>query len=137
MHYRTLGKTNYKVSDIGFGAWAIGGDAWGKQDDNDSLKALHAAIDAGVNFIDTAQGYGDGHSEEIIGKVLRDRSEDIKVATKTPPGPGAWPPSPYDSWESRYSEEYLRSNIEDRLRKLGVDCIDLLQLHSWTRGLES
>jgi aryl-alcohol dehydrogenase-like predicted oxidoreductase len=74
MNYRTLGKTNYKVSDIGFGAWAIGGDAWEKQDDNESIQALHAAIDAGVNFIDTAQGYGDGHSEEIIGKVLRDRS---------------------------------------------------------------
>ena len=83
MNYRTLGKTNYKISDIGFGAWAIGGSSWGKQDDSDSIKALHAAIDAGVTFIDTAQGYGNGHSERLIGQVLKERSEDIIVATKT------------------------------------------------------
>ncbi|MCB1123693.1 MAG: aldo/keto reductase [Verrucomicrobiae bacterium] len=135
MHYRTLGKTNYKVSEIGFGAWAIGGDAWGKQDDRESIRALHAAIDAGVNFIDTAQGYGNGHSEELIGKVIRERKEDIKVATKTPPtSQGVWPPSPYDRWQDRYGEDYLRKNVEQRLRKLGVECIDLLQLHSWTRA---
>ena len=135
MNYRTLGKTNYKVSEIGFGAWAIGGSAWGYQDDKDSIRALHAAIDAGVNFIDTAQGYGDGHSEELIGKVLKERNEEIRVATKTPPTPqGVWPPSPYDKWEDRYSEDYIRTNVEDRLRKLGVECIDLLQLHSWTRA---
>lgn len=134
MNYRTLGKTNYNVSDIGFGAWAIGGTAWGPQDDDESIKTLHVAIDAGVTFIDTAQGYGNGHSEELIGKVLKERSEEIKVATKTPPSPGVWPPSPYDSWESRYSEDYLRNNIEERLRKLGVERIDLLQLHSWTRA---
>lgn len=135
MNYRTLGKTNYQVSEIGFGAWAIGGDAWGKQDDKESIRALHAAIDAGVNFIDTAQGYGNGHSEELIGKVIQERKEDIKVATKTPPTPqGIWPPSPYDKWEDRYGEDYLRKNVEQRLQKLGVECIDLLQLHSWTRA---
>jgi len=135
MNYRTLGKTNYKISDIGFGAWAIGGSSWGKQDDSDSIKALHAAIDAGVTFIDTAQGYGNGHSERLIGQVLKERSEDIIVATKTPPSPnGVWPPSPYDSWQDRYNEEYIRTNVEDRLRNLGVECIDLLQLHSWSRA---
>lgn len=134
MKYRKLGKTDYTVSAIGFGAWAIGG-SWGKQDDDDSLRALHEAIDRGVTFIDTAAGYGDGHSERLIGKVLKERSEDIKVATKTPlKFPGAWPPSPYDNWEDRYGEAYLRENVEQRLRNLDIDCLDLLQLHTWTRA---
>ena len=94
MKYRILGRTGLKVSEIGFGAWAIGG-SWGPQDENESIKALHRALDLGVNFIDTAAGYGDGKSEKIIGKVLKDRSEEIIVATKTPPAPGPWPPSPY------------------------------------------
>jgi len=135
MKYRTLGKTGYSVSEIGFGAWAIGGTWWGDQDDNDSIRALHEAIDRGVNFIDTAAGYGDGHSERLIGQVLKERSEEIKVATKTPlKFPGTWPPSPYDNWEDRYGEAYLRENVEQRLRNLNVECLDLLQLHTWTRA---
>jgi aryl-alcohol dehydrogenase-like predicted oxidoreductase len=135
MKYRTLGKTDYSVSAIGFGAWAIGGTWWGDQEDDDSIKALHEAIDRGVNFIDTAAGYGDGHSERLIGKVLKERSEEIKVATKTPlKFPGTWPPSPGDNWEDRYGETYLRENVEERLRNLGVECLDLLQLHTWTRA---
>ncbi len=134
MKYRTFGKTGYTVSEIGFGAWAIGG-GWGAQDDAESVRTLHAALDRGVNFIDTAAVYGDGHSERIIGKMLKERSEDIIVATKTPPTmPGLWPPSPYEKVEDRYSEAYLRENIEQRLRNLDVECIDLLQLHTWTRA---
>ncbi len=135
MKYRTLGKTGYTVSEIGFGAWAIGGTSWGDQKDDDSIRALHEAIDRGVNFIDTAAGYGGGHSERLIGQVLKERSEEIKVATKTPlKFPGTWPPSPYDNWEDRYGEAYLRENVEERLRNLGVECLDLLQLHTWTRA---
>jgi aryl-alcohol dehydrogenase-like predicted oxidoreductase len=134
MNYRKLGKTGYEISDIGFGAWAIGG-SWGPQDDNDSLKALHTALDKGVNFIDSAQVYGGGHSERLIGKVLKERKERIYVATKTAPQmPGNWPPSPYDVWDERYGEAYLRENVEERLRNLGVECLDLLQLHTWTRA---
>ena len=133
MNYRTLGRTNLKVSEIGFGGWAIGG-SWGQQTDEDSIAALHRALDRGVNFIDTAAGYGSGRSERLIGQVLKQRSEKITVATKTPPMPGDWPPSPYDPAEARYSEKYLRRNIEDRLRNLGTDCLDLLQLHTWTRA---
>jgi aryl-alcohol dehydrogenase-like predicted oxidoreductase len=93
MHYRSFGTLGWKVSEIGFGAWAIGGDMWGPQHDSESMRALHKALDLGVNFIDTAQGYGKGHSEELIGKVLKDRREQIFVATKVPPFPGsAWPP---------------------------------------------
>jgi aryl-alcohol dehydrogenase-like predicted oxidoreductase len=132
MKYRTLGRTNLKVSRIGFGAWAIGG-SWGEQKEADSIEALNAALDRGVNFIDTAAGYGDGRSERIIAKVLKSRSEKVTVATKTPPAPGPWPPTPYDGME-RYSEAYLRKNVEERLRNLDTDCLDILQLHTWTRA---
>jgi aryl-alcohol dehydrogenase-like predicted oxidoreductase len=131
--YRKLGRTGFQVSEIGFGAWAIGG-SWGPQDEKESVKALHKAIDLGVNFIDTAAGYGDGKSERIIAEVLKDRKEEVIVATKTPPAPGPWPPSPYCKMEERFSEEYLRKNIEERLRYLQTDCIDILQLHTWTRA---
>jgi aryl-alcohol dehydrogenase-like predicted oxidoreductase len=133
MQYRKLGRTNLEVSEIGFGAWAIGG-GWGPQSEKDSLDALHKAIDLGVNFIDTAAGYGNGKSERIIGQVLKERKEEIVVATKTPPVDGKWPPSPYCQAEERYPEQYLRENVEERLRSLGTDSIDVLQLHTWTRA---
>jgi len=138
MKTRLLGVHGPAVSEIGFGAWALGGQ-WGGQDDNDSVAALHAALDAGVNLIDTAQGYGDGHSERVIARVLKERtaageSGDVVVATKTPPVDGPWPPSPYCRWQDRYGAAYLRQNINDRLKNLGVERIDLLQLHTWTRA---
>jgi aryl-alcohol dehydrogenase-like predicted oxidoreductase len=133
MKYRTFGRTGASVSEIGFGAWAVGG-AWGPQPEEESAAALHKALDLGVNFIDTAALYGKGRSEQIIGRVLKERREKIFVATKTPPTPGPWPPSPYCRIEDRYPENYLRENIDERRRTLGVDSIDLLQLHTWTRA---
>lgn len=133
MQTRQLSTHGPQVSEIGFGAWAIGG-GWGKQEDSDSIAALHAALDAGVNFIDTAQGYGDGHSERVIADVLADRSEQVVVATKTPPDAGPWPPSPYCRWQDRYSAAYLRDNVHQRLKNLRTDRLDLLQLHTWTRA---
>jgi aryl-alcohol dehydrogenase-like predicted oxidoreductase len=134
MNYRLLGKTGLKISDIGFGAWAIGG-SWGPQSEAASVAALHRALDLGVTFIDTAAGYGDGKSERIIGRVLKGRREKVVVATKTPPKmPGHWPPSPYCAASERYPESYLRENVEQRLRNLGTDTIDVLQLHTWTRA---
>jgi len=134
MLYRKLGRTGLNISEIGFGAWAIGESWWGTQKERDSINALHKALDLGVNFIDTAQGYGEGKSERIIAQVLKDRKEKIYVATKTPPAPGPWPPSPYCDMNERYSEAYIRKNIEDRLRNLNTDCIDVLQFHTWTRA---
>ncbi len=134
MNYRKLGRTGLDVSEIGFGAWAIGESWWGIQPEKDSIAALHRAIDLGINFIDTAAGYGDGKSERIIARVLKERKERVYVATKTPPAPGPWPPSPYCNMDERYSEAYLRTNIEERLRNLQTDCIDVLQLHTWTRA---
>ncbi|HWL17405.1 MAG TPA: aldo/keto reductase [Opitutus sp.] len=138
MKYRPFGKHPFNCSDIGFGAWAIGG-SWGQQADTDSLAALNRALDLGVNFIDTAAGYGDGRSERLIGQVLRERAaagkkEKVFVATKTPPSAGPWPPSPYCRVEDRYSEAYLRENVAVRCANLGVEKIDLLQLHTWTRA---
>lgn len=133
MKHRTFGKTGLAVSEIGFGGWAIGG-GWGPQEESDSVAALHRALDLGVSLIDTAAGYGNGRSERIIGRVLKERGGEVYVATKTPPAPGAWPPSPYDHHEDRYSESYLRANVEERLGNLGVERLDLLQLHTWTRA---
>jgi aryl-alcohol dehydrogenase-like predicted oxidoreductase len=135
MKHRVFGRLGWRVSEIGFGGWAIGGAGWGKQGDDESIRALHKALDLGCNFIDTAQGYGDGHSEQIIGRVLKERSgERIYVATKIPPQSGAWPPAPYDIIEERYPEAYIRERVETSLRNLQTDCLDLLQLHTWTRA---
>jgi aryl-alcohol dehydrogenase-like predicted oxidoreductase len=138
MKFRAFGKHSFDCSEIGFGAWAIGG-WWGPQSDTDSLAALHRALGLGVNFIDTAAGYGDGRSEKLIGQVLRERAaagkkERVFVATKTPPTDGIWPPSPYCRAEERYSESYLRADVAERSANLGVSKVDLLQLHTWTRA---
>jgi len=135
MRYRSFGRLGWQVSEIGFGGWAIGG-GWGAQDQEDSLKSLHRSLDLGCNFIDTAQGYGDGKSERIIAQVLKDRGDqNVYVATKIPPkSPGDWPPSPYDRCEDRFPEDYVRERVERSLRDLNTDCIDLIQLHTWTRA---
>lgn len=133
MQTRSLGQDGPQVSEIGFGGWAIGG-GWGPQDDDESIRCLHEAIDRGVNFIDTAAGYGSGHGERLIAKVIAQRSEPITVATKTPPADGPWPPSPHCRWQDRYSAAYLRENVHSRLSNLGVERLDVLQLHTWTRA---
>jgi aryl-alcohol dehydrogenase-like predicted oxidoreductase len=121
MHYRTLGRTGWKVSEISFGAWAIGA-GWGTVDDGESLAALHRAIDLGVNFIDTADVYGDGHSEQLVGKLRRERSENILVATKA-----GRRLSPHTA--DGYNKRNLTRFIDRSLRNLKTDCLDLLQLH--------
>jgi len=121
MNYRQLGRTPWKVSDISFGAWAIGG-AWGTVDDNDSMAALHAAIDAGVNFIDTADVYGMGRSERLIARLRKERKEDVVVATK------AGRRLPAQTVEG-YTESNLNGWIDDSLKHLATDCLDLVQLH--------
>ncbi len=133
MKYRELGATGVKVSEIGFGAWAIGG-SWGAQKEDDSLAALRRATELGVNLIDTAAGYGEGKSERIIAKFRQAQEKPLFVATKIHPIAGAWPPSPYDSMDTSYPPEYVRRSVEKRLENLEVSCIDLLQLHTWTRA---
>src|SRR3954447_26419605 len=120
MRTRRLGKTGWEVSEVGFGAWAIGG-SWGDTSDEQSLAAMHAAVDAGVTFFDTADVYGDGHSERLIAQLLRERSEQLFVATKF--GRRA----PLDV--SEYTYENLRAWLERSRENLGVDTVDLVQLH--------
>ncbi|PTY01550.1 aldo/keto reductase [Verrucomicrobia bacterium LW23] len=141
MNYRKFGRLGWDVSEIGFGAWALGGGAWATQSDDDSLAALHKALDMGVNLIDTAAGYGNGRSERIIAQALKARgsnigggSERVYLVTKTPPAPGTWPPAPHDDVSVRYPDAYIRANLEERLRNLGTDCLDVLLLHTWTRA---
>src|ERR1700736_840513 len=123
MEYRALGRTGWKISAIGFGAWGIGGDAWGTTDDTTSLAALHRAIDLGVNFIDTADVYGDGRSEQMIAQTRKLRSEQIIVATKA--GRRLEP-----HVASGYHRHKLTSFVDRSLRILQTDALDLLQLHS-------
>jgi aryl-alcohol dehydrogenase-like predicted oxidoreductase len=120
--YRTLGRTPFEVSEISFGAWAIGKSCWGDVNDGDSMRALHAAADAGVNFFDTADVYGSGLSEQLCARLKRERSEPIIIATKV--GRGANPHT-----RANYTPEKLSFFVERSLGHLGTDSIDLLQLH--------
>jgi aryl-alcohol dehydrogenase-like predicted oxidoreductase len=121
MQYRELGRTGWKVSEISFGAWAIGA-GWGSVDDQESLAALHRAVDLGVNFIDTADVYGDGRSERLIARLRRERSETLVVATKA-----GRRLSPHTA--DGYNAENLTRFVERSLRNLETDCLDLVQLH--------
>jgi len=121
MNYRELGRTGWKVSEISFGAWAIG-SFWGKVDDNESMAALDRAIDLGVNFIDTADVYGMGHSERLIARLRKERRETIYVATKA-----GRRLSPHTA--DGYNKKNLTGFIEDSLKNLETNCLDLVQLH--------
>lgn len=121
MHYRAFGKTPWKVSEISFGAWAIGG-SWGAVSDEESMAALEQAVDCGVNFIDTADVYGDGRSEKLIARLKKQRKEEIIVATK------AGRRLPEQSVRG-YSRENLTKWVDDSLRNLSAESLDLLQLH--------
>jgi aryl-alcohol dehydrogenase-like predicted oxidoreductase len=121
MQYRELGRTGWKVSTVSFGAWAIGG-SWGSVDDKDSLAALHRSIDLGVNFIDTADVYGDGRSERLVAQLRKERKETIYVATKA--GRRLDP-----HVAAGYNRGNLTAFVERSLKNLNTDSIDLLQLH--------
>jgi aryl-alcohol dehydrogenase-like predicted oxidoreductase len=122
MQYRELGRTGWQVSEISFGAWAIGG-SWGAVDDREAVAALHRALDLGVNFIDTADVYGDGHSEQLIARVLKDRpGQRIYVASKAG---RRLDPHVADG----YNKANLTAFVERSLRNLNVDALDLVQLH--------
>ena len=131
MKYRALGKTGFSISEIGYGAWGIGGSQWQGGTDDESIRALHRAIDLGVNFIDTALAYGDGHSEKLVGRVVRETKSRIYVATKVPPKNEIWPAAPGVGIEQVFPYEYILRCAETSLQHLKVETIDLLQLHVW------
>lgn len=131
MKYRTLGKTGLEVSEIGYGAWGIGKSSWIGANDDDSLRALHKSIDLGLTFIDTALGYGNGHSESLVGQVVRERSETIAVASKIPPKNFQWPARPGVPVEETFPADHVIASTEQSLRNLGLDTIDVQQFHVW------
>jgi len=134
MHYRTLGRTGLQVSEVGFGAWAIGGPAtlgeleigWGEVDDAMSLRAIEAAYDAGVTFFDTSDAYGAGRSETLLGKALKSKRDRVVIATKvgnrTVDG----------RWVKDFSKAWIAQALDASLARLGMDYVDLYQLHSPT-----
>ena len=131
MEYRAFGKTGIKVSEIGYGAWGIGGAMWQDSKDDESLRALHRAIDLGLNFIDTALVYGNGHSENLIGKVIKERKERIYVTSKVPPKNRRWPAQPGTALRDVFPFDYIIKCTEMSLKNLGVDTIDIQQFHVW------
>jgi aryl-alcohol dehydrogenase-like predicted oxidoreductase len=132
MHERKLGRTGLEVSEIGYGAWGIGGSMWLGADDDESLRALNRAIDLGLTLIDTALAYGNGHSEELVGKVVRERDGRIAVATKIPPKNGRWPAPDGVDPDDAFPADHVRECTERSLRNLGLDTIDVQQFHVWS-----
>jgi aryl-alcohol dehydrogenase-like predicted oxidoreductase len=126
LRFKILGKTNLLVSEIGFGAWAISGRGYGPTDDKESMSALHRALDLGVNFIDTADIYGDGHSEELIGRVLKERNDkETFIATKF-----GWDFYRDGGIRSNLKRNYISFALEKSLKRLKRDWIDIYQIHN-------
>jgi aryl-alcohol dehydrogenase-like predicted oxidoreductase len=123
MKYRKLGASDLHVSVVGMGTWAIGNDFWGQVDDEESIRAIQAGLDAGINFVDTAPAYGAGHAEEVVGRAIKGRRDDVVVATKV----GIIRTE--NDFVRNLKPESIRQEVDDSLRRLGVDTIDLYQIH--------
>ncbi|HLP17527.1 MAG TPA: aldo/keto reductase [Bacteroidota bacterium] len=132
MRYRTLGRQFPSVSEIGYGAWGIGGAMWKESDDAESMTALKKAVDCGVTFFDTALAYGDGHSEELIGRLRRDVGSSVIIATKIPPKNQQWPARDDVPFHEAFPKQHIIECTEKSLKHLGVERIDLQQLHVWS-----
>jgi aryl-alcohol dehydrogenase-like predicted oxidoreductase len=137
VQYRSFGETGWQVSEIAFGGWQLGG-TWGVVDDNESVTTLLHAYEKGINFVDTAELYGEGRSESVVGRSLKEwKGSKVYVATKV--RPIRWPDPDDDApvMRGRYPSWYLRETIEGSLKRLGVEQLDLLQLHCWAPDLAS
>jgi aryl-alcohol dehydrogenase-like predicted oxidoreductase len=132
MLYRSLGRTRLEISTLGYGAWGIGGTMWIGADDDESLRALRRSIELGVNFIDTAHGYGNGHSERLVGQVVRDSPETVFVSTKIPPKNGRWPAPSGVRAEDAFPADWVVARTEESLERLGLETIDVQQFHVWS-----
>jgi aryl-alcohol dehydrogenase-like predicted oxidoreductase len=131
VEYRELGRTGLRVAEIGYGAWGIGASGWIGAQEDESVQALNRAIDLGVNFVDTARGYGE--SERIVGRVLRERAGDeVYVATKVPPKNGMWPaPDGLDPADT-FPGDHIRASLERSLHASGLEAFDVVQFHVWS-----
>lgn len=135
MRRRPLGSTGIDVGEVGIGTWELAGDVWGPKDDATSLAALRAGLDAGANLIDTAADYGNGHVEELVGRLLAEvPRDDVVIATKIRPECGVWAPRPELAIGEFFRPAWIRSECEASLRRLGTDHVDVLFLHTWSRS---
>ena len=132
MHYRKLGTTEAQLSEIGFGAWGIGGKQWQGGRDDESIRALQRAFELGINLVDTALAYGDGHSERLVGQAVNQSFHRIYVATKIPPKNRIWPASASIPISEVFPYKYIVQCTEESLRNLKVEQIYLQQFHVWT-----
>jgi len=133
MNQRSLGDTGYRVSEVGFGAWGIGGEMWRGVDDSEGRKALHEAVEQGITFFDTALAYGNGHSERVIGEELKHeiRSGRVTVATKVPPMNRQWPGKSSYKLGDVFPANYIATSTEQSLKNLRVEALHVQQLHVW------
>jgi len=130
MQYRRFGRKDWQVSEIGYGMWGMAG--WTGSDDDQSLESLQTAIDLGLNFFDTAWAYGDGHSEKLLGKILRQNPDKrLFTATKIPPKNRIWPSRREFSLEDCYPPDYIEEYVHRSLKNIAVDNLDLIQFHTW------
>lgn len=130
MKYRKFGRTGWQVSDIGYGMWGLAG--WTGSNDDESMQSLNRAVELGCNFFDTAWGYGAGHSENILGQLVRAHPDKkLYVATKIPPKNFKWPAEPEYSLDDCYPPDHIRQYVESSLKNLGLSQMDLIQFHTW------
>jgi aryl-alcohol dehydrogenase-like predicted oxidoreductase len=130
MRYRSFGKTGLKLSEIGYGAWGIGKALWVGAEDEESLRSLHAARDAGVNFYDTALVYGDGHSERLIAQCFG-QSPEVIIASKVPPKDRVWGVKPGTRLESVFPKQYVLECLDETLKTVGRESVEIYQFHTW------
>jgi aryl-alcohol dehydrogenase-like predicted oxidoreductase len=130
MRYRRFGRTGWNVSEIGYGMWGMAG--WTGSEDAESLASLQRAVDLGCNFFDTAFAYGDGHSEQLLGKILRaNAGKTVYTATKIPPKNRKWPSRREFSLDDSYPPEYIEEYVGKSLQNIGAETLDLIQFHTW------
>ncbi|HEY6121084.1 MAG TPA: aldo/keto reductase [Pyrinomonadaceae bacterium] len=130
MNYRQFGRLGWQVSDIGYGMWGMG--SWSDSDDEQSLRALQQAVDAGCNFFDTAYAYGQGKSEALLGQIVRaNPAKRLYTATKVPPKNEQWPARANVSVDETFPPDHIEDFIHRSLRNADLDCFDLVQLHVW------
>jgi aryl-alcohol dehydrogenase-like predicted oxidoreductase len=141
MKYRRFGRTGWNVSEIGYGMWGMAG--WTGSEDTESLDSLQRSVDLGCNFFDTAWAYGDGHSEQLLGKILRTNhgktscggpDKTLYSATKIPPKNRRWPSRREFSLDESYPEKYIEEYVDKSLKNIGVETLDLIQFHTWEDG---
>lgn len=133
MQFREFGRTGWQVGEVGYGMWGMGG--WTGSDDDESMRSLERSVELGCNFFDTALAYGDGHSESLLGRLVRNHPDKkLYTASKIPPKNRIWPSKPDFKLEDVFPPDYVVESTEKSLQNLGLDSLDLMQVHVWEDG---